>query len=76
MVLKEGLVLRVQGDAKDKLLAYAEEHPLDILVIGRSMGSRLRKVPHLPQLLIRNEYLIPYSSTVLCIKSRSKSECQ
>ena len=34
----------VQGDAKDKVLAYAEEHSPDLLIIGRSLGSRLKKV--------------------------------
>ena len=34
----------LQGDAKDKVLAYAEEHSPDLLIIGRSLGSRLKKV--------------------------------
>lgn len=42
-----GCVLR-QGDAKDKLLAYVEKNPLDMLVIGRSLGNRLKMVRRTP----------------------------
>ena len=35
---------KAQGDTKDKVLAYAEEHSPDLLIIGRSLGSRLKKV--------------------------------
>ena len=36
--------MSAQGDARDKVLAYAEEHSPDLLIIGRSLGSRLKKV--------------------------------
>ncbi len=36
--------VHAQGDTKDKVVAYAEEHSPDLLIIGRSLGSRLKKV--------------------------------
>ena len=45
----EDQVMPLQGDAKDKVLAYAEEHSPDLLIIGRSLGSRLKKVSRSPR---------------------------
>ena len=38
-------LLRLQGDPRDAIISFVREEGLDLLLVGRSLGGRFKKVP-------------------------------